>query len=206
MQIRSLSTSNPRELWILRLSRQNYKWALGFLSLGVFGLSCASLPKYEHQVYQFPKNQAWIEEKPTRPIKEMGEVKSVVNFNTLDPNFEEANLCKNYFHKAVNKLVQLAKKQGGDGVVDVRSVVFYRDGRFRTYKHAECFDDGMEGQVLARGTVFQYLPKQKGSSTGSAEFLESSPAPAEQQDPKGLILELKKRKPLQTPMNQSSAI
>lgn len=119
---------------------------------------CASLPEVNHDWHKFPKN-AYIEE-PGRPYRIIGNVKSKVNFPTLDPKYSEKKLCRNYFNRAVKKLARYAKKAGGDAVVQVRSVVFLLDGKVETHKTPECYDDGAEGQVLAHGMAVKWVKRE----------------------------------------------
>jgi hypothetical protein len=107
-------------------------------------------------------------DKPTRPFEFVGWVKTKVNYVTLDPQHDEAQLCENYFNKAVRDLVKQARDHGGDAVIEVRSVVFLVDGRQETYPKAECADDGEEGQVLAVGKAIKWKKEdeQKTESVG----------------------------------------
>ena len=50
----------------------------------------------------------------------------------------------------------MAKKQGGDAVIDLKSVVYLEDGRREMYPSAECSDDGIEGQVLCQGIAIKW--------------------------------------------------
>ncbi len=135
------------------------KRALALLAVALSG--CATLPTPKHEKAEFPKEKAFIETVPTREFERMGEVKSKVNYDTLGIESEDdKTLCQNYFNKAVNKLVDYAKKKGGDAVIEVRSVVFMVDGKVELHSKAECYDDGAEGQVLARGTVIKYKPPE----------------------------------------------
>ena len=91
-----------------------------------------------------------------RPYQKLGVVRSKVNFSSADPFGEEADLCRNYYNRAVKDLVQLALKQQGDAVIDVRSVVLYQDGTTATFQTPECSDDGLEGQILAQGIAVRW--------------------------------------------------
>jgi hypothetical protein len=129
----------------------------------VFGLAvvlvtvagCATLPTPKHKDYSFPEEKAFFGN-VKRPYETLGLVRSKVNFQTLDPNREETELCRNYFNKAVRDLVEFSKKKGGDAVIDVKSVVFLEDGRHELYSTPECSDDGMEGQILAQGIAVKW--------------------------------------------------
>jgi hypothetical protein len=117
--------------------------------------ACSSFPTPEFKAYSFPAQDAFIGN-VKRPYQSLGVVKAKVNYQSLDPAREENELCRNYFNKAVRDLVNLAKDQGGDAVIDVKSVVFLDDGRSETYSTPECSDDGMEGQSLARGIAVRW--------------------------------------------------
>lgn len=91
------------------------------------------------------------------PYEVLGVVKSKVNFPTLDMDKSEESLCRNYFNKAVHQLLEYARKNGGDAVIDVKSVVFLVDGRQETYSTPECSDDGDEGQILTQGVAIRWL-------------------------------------------------
>ena len=117
--------------------------------------SCTTLPEVKHKSYSFPHEKAYIGD-VKKPYSAMGLVRTRVNYQTLDPSREEEDLCKNYYNKAVEDLVHLAKDKGADAVIDVKSVVFLGDGRAELYKTPECADDGMEGQVLAQGIAVKW--------------------------------------------------
>ncbi len=123
--------------------------------LGATLFSCATLPGVDFKKYEFPKDA--YTDPPERHYEVLGPVRSRVNFPTLDPERDPKGLCQNYYNRAVQKLVEYAKKAGGDGVVDVKSVVFMMDGKSATFKDPECFDDGSEGQVLTRGLAVRWV-------------------------------------------------
>ena len=129
----------------------------GFLVvvLGCFGASCATLPSIKHKEYAFPREA--YPGIPDRPYEVIGSVRSKENFPTLDPEIDQAFLCRNYFNKAVLKLVRDSKRVGADAVIDIKSVIFLMDGRSEAHSSAECYDDGAEGQVLARGLAVKWL-------------------------------------------------
>ncbi len=120
------------------------------------GGACATLPTPSHKSFEFPAGEAFIGHSVSRPYQILGWVKSKVNFLSLDPDREESDLCKNYYSKSVQGLVQMAKDKGGNAVMDVQSVVFLENGRQETYSTAECSDDGMEGQALTQGIAIQW--------------------------------------------------
>lgn len=131
---------------------------LSGLGLVLLLAGCASMPKVEHKWYQFPPG-AYLG-KPEKPYQSLGWVRSKVNFTTLDPENDEQTLCKNYFNKAVRNLLRYAKKEGGEAVIQVESVVFHMDGSSKTFSRPECYDDGAQGQVLARGIAVRFLTPQ----------------------------------------------
>ena len=138
--------------------------------LSVYVTSCATLPSPKYKAYTFPQEKAHYGD-VKRPYETLGLVRSRVNFQTLDPSHDESDLCRNYFNKAVRDLIDTSKKQGGDAVIDIKSVVFMEDGSHRTYPTAECSDDGMEGQVLAQGIAIKWKrPKPKPSSIISPQI------------------------------------
>jgi hypothetical protein len=108
--------------------------------------------------FDWPKDRAFIEE-PKRAYTKIGQVKTKVDYQSLDPDHEEDALCKNYFKKAVQDLVKRAKDHGGDAVMDVRSVTFFEDGTSKRFKDAQCADDGQSGQVLAEGVAIKWNPE-----------------------------------------------
>ncbi len=71
---------------------------------------------------------------------------------------DDTKLCKNYYNKSVKELVESAKKNGGDAVIEVRSITFHIDGSNQVFKEPQCFDDGAEGQVLTRGIAIRWKP------------------------------------------------
>jgi hypothetical protein len=160
---------------------------LGALSASA---GCASMPKVEHKKYVYPDHYAFVGD-VKRPYTVLGPVRSRVEFPTLDPDHEEKSLCRNYYNEAVRKLVQYARKAGGDVVIDVRSVVFLEDGRSETYPTAECSDDGEGGQVLATGIAIKWKPGTEhmrinpqpplpGATVRREQALGANPAPAGQ--------------------------
>jgi len=138
-----------------RLIRDSLLFSLAalFAVLGGGG-ACTTLPEVKHKKYGFPAD-AYVQE-PKRTYKTLGVVRAKVNYQTLDPNSEEKDLCKNYYNHAVEELVDKAKDQAADAVVDVKSVVFLADGRRETYPTPECADDGQEGQILVQGVAIQW--------------------------------------------------
>lgn len=117
--------------------------------------ACSSMPAPAYRVYRFPSQKAFSGG-VSRPYETLGLVRSKVNFQTLDVNHDETELCRNYFNKAVQDLVRIAHGKKADAVIDVRSVVFLEDGSHRAYTTAECADDGFEGQVLAQGIAVRW--------------------------------------------------
>ena len=132
-------------------------WLRGLTFTAIFLLpACTSLPTVHHKDYEFPKDRAFLGNVKQK-YKTLGMVRSKVNYQSLDPNREEADLCRNYYNKAVKDLVQMAEDRGADAVIDVKSVVFMEDGRSELYPTPECADDGLEGQILTQGIAVKWL-------------------------------------------------
>lgn len=130
------------------------------LAIGLF--SCASLPEPKFKAYDFPEGDVFVDTKPSRRFKVLGPVRVRVNYNSLNPDREAQELCRNAFNKGASDLLKRAKRdQKGDAVIDVRSVVFYLDGKSEKFPSAECADDGGEGQVLMEGKAIRYLKEKK---------------------------------------------
>jgi hypothetical protein len=110
--------------------------------------------------YPFPKGKAFVGD-VKRPYKKLGQVRSKVNFNTLDWIHEEDQLCRNYYNRGVTDLVKRAHEQGADAVIDVRSVVFTDLGGAETFQTPECSDDGQEGQILLEGIAVKWTAPEK---------------------------------------------
>jgi hypothetical protein len=128
--------------------------------------ACSSLPSPKISKHKFPEKDAYVGE-VKRAYKTLGVVRAKVDFPTLDPtnpDLDESKLCKNYYNKAVTDLLNAAHDKGADAVVDVKSVVFYEDGRHETYPTPECSDEGDEGQILAQGIAVKWTePDPKAS-------------------------------------------
>lgn len=130
--------------------------------------ACASLPDTKYKKYAFPEQDVFVDSKPTRRFKALGPVRVRVNFNSLNAEREDQDLCRNYFNKGAGDLLKRAKReQKGDAVIDVRSVVYYMDGKTKKFSTPECADDGGEGQVLMEGRAIRYLPDPKPSEVPS---------------------------------------
>ena len=128
---------------------------------------CSTLPTPHVTKYDFPKSDVYVEEKPKRKFTILGSVRARVNFNSMNPEREEKDLCNNYYNKAVADLLKRAKKEAkADAVAEVRSVVFFLDGTSKTYVAPECSDDGGEGQVLVQGLAIQW---EKDPSAGPSQ-------------------------------------
>lgn len=139
---------------------------------GALGLvSCATVPTPKVVKHSFPQN-AYVGEPKGKHYQSLGMVRTKVNYASLTPEHEEGYLCKNYFNKAAADLVKIAKKQGADAVIDVRSVVFLFDGRVETHPQPECSDDGGEGQVLAQGIAVKWVIPNAGPGTAPAPVKE----------------------------------
>lgn len=126
----------------------------------LLSISCTTLPITDHPDYEFPEEKAFIEA-PTKKYEKLGPVRSKVNFSLLDPEFDVLKLCKNYYNRAVKELVKYAERAGGDAVIEVKSVVFYRDGKMEVFKTPECSEDEEEGQVLTRGIAVKWVKEKK---------------------------------------------
>lgn len=126
--------------------------------------ACASLPDTKYKKYAFPEQDVFVDTKPTRRFKVLGPVRVRVNFDSLNADREDQDLCRNYFNKGASDLFKRAKRDHkGDAVIDVRSVVYYMDGKSKKFSTPECADDGGEGQVLMEGRAIRYLPDPKPS-------------------------------------------
>ncbi len=136
----------------------------GLLVTALF--ACASLPDPKFKKYAFPEQEVFVDTKPSRRFKVVGPVRVRVNFNSLNAEREDQDLCRNYFNKGAADLLKRAKRDlHGDAVIDVRSVVYYMDGKSKKFTTPECADDGGEGQVLMEGHAIRYLPEPKVSPT-----------------------------------------
>jgi hypothetical protein len=131
---------------------------LSLILLLIVGSACTTLPTVKHKTYSFPSQNAFIGD-VKRPYEALGLVRSKVNYQTLDPAREEGELCVNYYHKAVRDLFATAQDRGADAVIDVKSVVFFEDGKHELFTTPECSDDGMEGQVLTQGIAVKWKPE-----------------------------------------------
>lgn len=136
--------------------------------VGLF--SCATLPASKYKAYDFPEQGVFVEEKPARRYKVLGPVRVRVNYSSLNPEREEQDLCRNYYNKGVNDLLKRAKRdQRGDAVIDIRSVVYFMDGKQKRFATPECSDDGQEGQILLEGKAIRYLKEPKKKAAASSE-------------------------------------
>lgn len=118
---------------------------------------CATgMPNVHHKKISFPK-EAYMGE-PDRPYEKLGLVKSRSDYVSVSADDDETNLCKNYFNDSVTKLVDLAKEQGGDAVIQVRSVVYLLNGKSEALPSAECAEENGESQNLAMGIAIKWKP------------------------------------------------
>jgi hypothetical protein len=117
------------------------------------------LPPPKFTRHGFPKGSVFAGDSD-RPYEVQGWVRTKVNYTSLDPGHEEDDLCRNAYNKAANDLLERAKKNGADAVIDMKSVVFLEDGRRETYSTPECADDGQEGQILAQGIAVKWKVAQ----------------------------------------------
>jgi len=126
------------------------------------GMGCSTLPAPKFKKYTFPEASVFVDGQPDRRFKVVGPVRVRVNFSSMDPEREEQELCRNYYNKGANDLFKRAKRDlHADAVIDVRSVVYFMDGKSKHYPTPECADDGNEGQILMEGKAIRYLPKPK---------------------------------------------
>ncbi|MCM2276697.1 MAG: YbjQ family protein [Oligoflexia bacterium] len=144
--------------------------------------ACTTLPTPRVTTYTFPKGEAFVGN-ASRPYETLGLVRTKVEYFTLDPAREEADLCRNYYNKAVRDLVKRAKEKGADAVIDIKTVVFTLDGRQEFHSTPECTDEGDEGQVLAQAIAIRWKrnPEEYPANEPDAESRPEpsvSPAPA----------------------------
>jgi hypothetical protein len=129
-------------------------------------ISCSTLPESKFKSYTFPEGSVFVDEKPTRRFKIVGPVRVRVNFSSLNPEREEQELCRNYYNKGAKDLLKRAKRDlKADAVIEVRSIVYFMDGKSTRYSTPECADDGNEGQILLEGKAIRYLPDPKPSES-----------------------------------------
>lgn len=127
-----------------------------------------------HDWVEFPED-AYIGV-PKRPHRIIGYVQASADFTALDPMNGEQKLCRNYYNKAVAKLLKYARDKKGDAVIQVRSVVLLVDGRVEEHETPECADEGGDAQILVKGTAIRWLTDeeirqerdQKGRTSGGA--------------------------------------
>jgi hypothetical protein len=128
------------------------------------GFACSTLPEAKYKKYDFPDGKAFVDEKPVRRFKVLGPVRVRVNYSSLNPEREEQELCRNYYNKGVHDLLKRAHRDlKADAVIEIRSVVYFMDGKSKKYSAPECADDGNEGQILMEGQAIRYLPDPKQS-------------------------------------------
>jgi hypothetical protein len=142
----------------------NFKSHLRFtavLSL-FYVVGCSSLPEPKFKSYAFPEGTVFVNDKPSRKFKVLGPVRVRVNFSSLNAEREESELCRNFYNKGASDLLKRAQRERkADAVIDVRSVVYYMDGKSKKFTAPECADDGSEGQILMEGKAIRYLPEPK---------------------------------------------
>lgn len=127
------------------------------MGAGLFS-ACSSLPEPKFTRHEFPTKNVYIDDvTPPRKYETLGLVRTRVNYNTLNPDRDEAELCRNAYNKAARDLLRIARRDAkADAIIEVRSVVFFLDGTTKLYKTAECSDDGGEGQVLLQGIAIRW--------------------------------------------------
>lgn len=124
--------------------------------------ACSSLPKRPPQkegpIQVLPGNVFFSE--PTRSYQVLGTARSWHEFKTsLDETFDDQEFsrrCYQAFFKASEKVLAIARANGGEAVAQIRSVVFLADGRKEYYPRPECVDDGEEGEALVEGQVIRW--------------------------------------------------
>ena len=62
----------------------------------------------------------------------------------------------------------MARHQGADAVVDIKSVVFLENGKQETYSTPECSDDGFEGQILLQGVAIKWKKAEPTQAVSAA--------------------------------------
>ncbi len=136
--------------------------------LGLFiVVGCSSLPEPKFKSYAFPAGTVFVEDKPTRRFKVLGPVRVRVNFSSMNAEREESELCRNFYNKGAGDLLKRARRERkADAVINVRSVVYYMDGKSKKFTSPECADDGSEGQILMEGKAIRYLPDPKAETKG----------------------------------------
>ncbi len=143
-------------------------WGLATTIAVLAGFACSTLPESKFKPYTFPEGSVFVDGKPTRRFKIVGPVRVRVNFSSLNPEREEQELCKNYYNKGAKDLLKRARRDfKADAVIEVRSVVYFMDGKSTRYSTPECADDGNEGQILLEGKAIRYLPDPKPSEKPS---------------------------------------
>jgi len=95
-----------------------------------------------------------------RPYQRVGIVRAWQEFKTeLDESFDDQEFqrrCRIAFREAAAKLLRIAQENGGDAVIQARSVVFLADGRKEYVASPECADDGDEGEALVQGMAVRW--------------------------------------------------
>jgi hypothetical protein len=118
-----------------------------------------------------------------RPYQKVGTVRAWQEFKTeLDESFDDKEFqrrCRLAFRDAAAKVLKIAQENGGEAVIQVRSVVFLADGRKEYVAAPECADDGDEGEALVEGIAVRW--------TGPAPLQKAAPsgAPKKRSQPRG---------------------
>jgi hypothetical protein len=154
--------------------RNPLKTALGAALLGCGLFSCATIPEPNFKAYAFPEAHVFVDGQPTRKFKVLGPVRVRVNFDSMNPERDEQELCRNAFNKGAGDLLKRAKRElKADAVMDVRSVVYYMDGKTNSFSTPECADDGGEGQILMEAKAVRYIREKKKKKVSDEETEES---------------------------------
>lgn len=139
---------------------------LFFLFL-IFAACSTGVPSVRHQKFKFPADRAFVGLPSDREVERIGFVRARSDFNSFDPERPENDVqtvCRNYYNRAVQDLVKFSREKGGDGVVEIKSVVFTMSGKSELHDSPECSEEGTEGQILVQGVAVKWKPKAATSS------------------------------------------
>lgn len=139
--------------------------ALGLL-IFAWGCASSSLPTAKFERVSFPKDAHIGDVK--RPYETLGMVRTKINYPSLDPNREEDQLCQNAFNQAARDLLERARKNKADAIIDLKSVTLLESGQWETHASAQCSDDGQEGQILAQAIAVRWKRAPAKRSASSA--------------------------------------
>lgn len=119
-------------------------------------VSCATLPEEKIDIVQPPKSGIYLDLPPqaTGEYVELGDVKTKINFK-MSQMYEDEFLCQNAYHRGLKDLLHRAEAKGGNAIMNIRSVVFYLDGKNESFKTPECSFETEEGQILMQAKVIR---------------------------------------------------